>query len=74
MEKFETENKDRGAFASVDWSGGYVQTGLTKREYFASQAMSGYLVKRMANDSIDMRKIAKWSVEMADFLGKELSK
>ena len=41
MEDMKTDNKDRGAFACVDSS--YLQVGLTKREYFASQAMVGLL-------------------------------
>ena len=50
------------------------ETGLTKREYFAVKAMQGYVVERHAQVESDMKKIAEWSVKMADQLLIELSK
>lgn len=44
MENKNTENKDRAAFACVDGENRYIQTGLTKREYFAGLAMQGLLL------------------------------
>ena len=46
--------------------------GLTKREYFAAMAMQGYIVQRRAQDDTSRRKVAEWSVNMADELLKAL--
>ncbi len=47
------------------------QYGLTKREYFASMAMQGYLSFGAGSNC---EGIAKWSVEVADELIKQLNK
>ena len=64
------ENEKQGAFACASDYG--YQQGLTKREYFAAMAMQGYIVERHAQDNTDRRKIAGWSVKMADELLKAL--
>jgi hypothetical protein len=51
--------------------------GLTKREYFAGLAMQGWLATHFRSDhhgfdSSDKDKIAKWSIELADELLKQL--
>lgn len=50
---------------------------LTKREHFAGLAMQGWLSTHFASDNAgfgiaDKDKIAKWSIEMADELLKQL--
>lgn len=69
MNKFETENKDCGAFATI--STDYIQIGLTKREYFAGLAMQGML----ANVDAECRthaEIIKISIDLTDELLKQL--
>lgn len=44
-----------------------VDTGLTKREYFAAMAMQGMCADSNITD-IDSNSIAAWSVECADAL------
>ena len=78
MEDFNTENKDRGAFACVDSEHVYLQTGLTKREYFAGLAMQGLMVQSIAgrhnhNDEPNNKYRAKFAVDMADALLKQLN-
>jgi hypothetical protein len=52
--------------------------GLTKREYFAAKAMQALVTKSHGQDSIGGAKgvplIAKYAVEFADALIKELEK
>jgi hypothetical protein len=59
-----------GQAENFRWSDG-VDLGLTKREYFAGLAMQGYLNER---HSLDNKKLAEWSVKMADALLAELDK
>ena len=47
------------------------QMGLTKREYFAGLAMQGFCADKSVNG---FENIAKYSVEVADILLKELDK
>lgn len=48
--------------------------GLTKREYFAAMAMQGYCGGEYTGQSgMPVESIAKWSVEMADALIKQLN-
>jgi hypothetical protein len=49
-----------------------LDTGLTKREYFAAKAMQGLLA--MAKDDESMQFLARQSVKMADALIEELNK
>ncbi len=42
------------------------QAGLTKREYFAALAMSGFLGSDYCEQSA--KKVAEWSVDQADAL------
>lgn len=46
-------------------------SGLTKREYFAAMAMQGILDNE---GTISEGNVAKWSVQYADALIKELNK
>jgi hypothetical protein len=50
---------------------GELHTGLTKREYFAAMAMQG-VVNRLAQSDIERKRLAEWSVKMADEILKEL--
>ena len=75
MEKSKAQILGEQSFDSMlDPNGSYTQYGLTKREYFAGLAMSGYVVQRHAQEHLDKVKIAKWSVEIAECLLEELSK
>lgn len=65
------ENGKQGAFACVDSQKQYLQEGLTKREYFAAMAMQG-VVNRLAQSDIERKRLAEWSVKMADEILKEL--
>lgn len=51
-----------------------VETGLTKREYFAAMAMQGWLAGVKRVDVIPFPAIAQWAVGQADALLAELSK
>ncbi len=75
------ENKDLPAFASVAMYGGdgYMQNGLTKREYFAAMAMQALIanpnIKRPeqnANLKNDLKAFASIAVEYADAVLAEL--
>lgn len=70
MDKSETKNKDRGAFACIDTE--YLQEGLTKREYFASKALQGMCagIAKPENPIV----IAKDAVDLADALLEALEK
>ena len=74
MEDYNTENKDRGAFACVTQK--YIQTGLTKREHFASMALQGILSCRDLQKGINMdrKSWAEAAVKQADDLLEELAK
>lgn len=62
-------NANESAFPSHGSMGEVVQTGLTKREYFAGLAMQGMVVK-----TGDERTIAFAAVAYADALLAELEK
>ncbi len=65
MDKQNMNNKDLGAFASVDPD--YIQHGLTKREYFAAIALQGMLAGRTEHeDHRTTSDIGKYAVELAD--------
>jgi len=73
MDKAETKNKDKAAFACVDPE--YLQEGLTKREYFAAKAMQAMIsnpnIKRPAegeNLQSDLDNFSRIAVEYSDSL------
>ena len=68
MEKQDTKNQDRAAFACVDSQGQYIQAGLTKREYIAAQVMAS--LAETYTPSLASR--AEISVKHADALLKAL--
>lgn len=53
---------------------GFTYMGLTKREYFASDAMKGYLSSDPANENSQVKQTAEWAVKMADALIEALNK
>lgn len=58
---------------SKDHVDGRDYRGLTKREYFAAMAMQGYCGGEYIGQSgVPHDAIAKWSIEMADELLKQL--
>lgn len=74
MENIETKNQDRGAFACCDEES-YLQEGLTKREYFAAQAMAAMIantnIKRPEHNrrrDADLKSFSAVAVEYADGL------
>jgi hypothetical protein len=76
MESLKTPNKNRAAFACSDPE--YLQIGLTKREYFAGQALQGILASHAnpgaGNPAYTLIDSVKLAVEYADNLIKELEK
>lgn len=68
MDKLETKNKDKGAFACVDPE--YLQEGLTKREYFAAKAMQGILGNQefLKNLNADPDLVVTGILEISDKL------
>lgn len=66
------ENGEKGAFA-VDGKS-MLQTGLTKREYFAGLAMQSYVNNLYSSGIRTLEDAAKRSVQMADALLAELEK
>lgn len=69
------ENRNQNAYPiTIEDNGNASVThlGLTKREYFAAMAMQGYVVNRLAQCDIGRKRIAEWSVKMADELLKAL--
>ncbi len=66
MEGNKTKNIDKGAFACIDTD--YLQTGLTKLEYFTAKAMQGYL----SASFIEKEYVAENSVELAKKVLKTL--
>lgn len=64
------ENSDKPAFTTVGYGeqGTYLQEGLTKREYFASKAMQGFL----SYGKMHISKIPNESIILADELLKQL--
>ncbi len=69
LEDKETKNKDRHAFPCLDHD--YIQTGLTKREYFAGQAMQGLLANPELGNR-DEKMLSIMSLTHADALLKAL--
>ena len=74
MENVDTKNKDRAAFACCD-EVNYLQEGLTKREYYAGQAMAAMIanpniLRPQENDKkeSDLLKFSAIAVEYADAL------
>ena len=63
-------NPDEPAFAQSSSSINSVETGLTKREYFAAMALSGFDSNVYANPE----SIARVAVELADATLAELGK
>jgi hypothetical protein len=64
------------AFEETDGSGSHYHThmGLSKREYFAAMAMQGYVgAEYTGQRGMPFEDMAKWSVQMADALIKELN-
>jgi hypothetical protein len=66
------ENGEKGAFA-IDGKS-MLQTGLTKREYFAGLAMQSYVNNLYSSGIRTLEDAAKRSVKMADVLLAELEK
>lgn len=54
--------------------GGYVPTGLTKREMFAMHAMQGELAGSANHSRPEPEDVASFAVKCADALLKELEK
>ena len=74
MENVDTKNQDRAAFACCD-EVNYLQEGLTKREYYAGQAMAAMIanpniLRPQENDKkeSDLLKFSAIAVEYADAL------
>lgn len=74
MEDINTKNADRGAFACCDEQN-YLQEGLTKREYFAAQAMAAMIAnpnirrpKETETIKEDLKSFSAIAVEYADGL------
>jgi len=76
MEDLKTENKDKGAFASVGAQGQYLQPGLTKLEYFTAMAMQGITTKRRGQKGFlfSAEYIAEKSVKIAKETLNQLEK
>jgi hypothetical protein len=70
MEDNKTENKDTGAFSCVDKT--YLQTGLTKREYFAGLAMQGFISNQ--KNGINFKHLSEAAIQASDALLLELEK
>lgn len=67
------ENKDKSAFACVDSD--FLQEGLTKREYFVGQALQGYCSgKYVSSGQISEKRIAEFTIKVADEILKQLNK
>jgi hypothetical protein len=71
------ENGKKAAFAAA--SEVWHQLGLTKREYFASQALAGLMVQAIAgshniNNPLNNDVVVKHAVDIADALLAELEK
>ena len=69
MDKLETKNKDKGAFACVDPT--YLQEGLTKREYFAAKMMQGLVNNNFTPTGFqngDENTLAEMAVKCSDAL------
>ena len=64
------ENGEKGAFA-VDGKS-MLQTGLTKREYFAGLAMQGILSAMHYPLDANRKSVSEKSIQMADELLKQL--
>lgn len=67
--KNEMKNSDYSAFP-LNENAPHDGIGLTKREYFAGLAMRGILTSTTDEPNFDV--IAKWSIEQADELLKQL--
>jgi hypothetical protein len=66
------ENGEKEAFAtSID---GYVQHGLTKREYFDGLAMQGLLCNNLWNEAEDQEILCSMALSFTDELLKQLGK
>jgi len=63
-------NDSGDTYCSYEFADG---AGLTKREYFAAMAMQGYRSAEVVSTVVP-GEIARWSVEDADALIKELEK
>jgi hypothetical protein len=66
------ENGKQGAFPKR--ADGALQTGLTKREYFAGLAMQAIASKENYDIDYDFIRTARKSIKLADALLKELDK
>jgi hypothetical protein len=70
------KNKNQSAFATScsrnEFDSGYLQEGLTKREYFAAKAMQGILVDADPIQEEHFAYLANQAVNMADALLKAL--
>lgn len=64
------KNGERQVYPLQNGYGGILQTGLTKREYFAGLAMQGLLSNQRL--SATEEELAKASIEVADELLKQL--
>jgi hypothetical protein len=70
MDNRETKNKDRGVFACVDST--YLQTGLSKREYFAGLAMQAFISNH--KNGINFKHLSEASIQASDALLEQLEK
>ena len=73
------ENSDKTAYPIVGIAFSDSYKGLTKREYFAGLAMQGLMVQAIAgshnaNSATLNEERAKFSVDMADAILKQLEK
>lgn len=72
MDRHDTPNSLKGAFACVDSEHQYLQVGLTKREYISTQVFAAFFVKGTSGTPIS--QLADESVAAADKLLKALEK
>lgn len=75
MDKPDTKNKDRGAFACSDSE--YLQKGLTKREYFAAKIMQGLVNTNFTSSGFQNtseKGLADLAVKCSDALLKSLDR
>lgn len=70
MESNKTPNQNKGAFATSQSR--YLQKGLTKREYIATQIVQGMCAGRNNNESPGAN--IKTAIKLTDKLLEELSK
>lgn len=64
-----SEHKNTPAFPAPKFGGTYaLDTGLTKREFFAAMAMQGLSAHAYRTGESSAKVIAAWAIEQADAL------